>query len=715
MTTFHFTNDSNDAALVEQRECARVLEEATQACVRCSTAHQLYEELCQIVHGIDGVTFSWVGVLASGTVHALARSGEDRGYLDEALFTAVEGDIYAKGPVGRSLLTKMPVVVTSVADDVNMKPWHDAAQRANFLSAMALPLVVDGAAVASLTLYSNSKDRFTPGLTNTLSQVASVASFALAHYAQRDKLAGLVELTKMRDYALTKVSHGLVVTDGTVPDYPITFVNTSFEKLTGYSLAEVVGRNCRFLQGPDTDLETVQRMREALGAKVACDVDLINYKKNGESFWNHLTLFPFFNDDGELIRYVGVISDDTDRQRLESQLAQSQKLEAIGTLAGGIAHDFNNLLLVIQGYASMISTATERDQRDRAAARIQEAIDRGARLNRQLLEYSRQQTHRPTLINLNDAITETLELLEPLIRPGITLKTSLHSPLGYAALDPSQIQQCILNLVANASDALEEGGTIQLRSRMIGPEQARSLRFESDATTSYVALEVIDDGVGMDEETKMRVFEPFFSTKSEGTGLGLASVYGIVRQSHGHLSVESEVGIGTSFRLYFPSVSVDRELDVPAPRVTMSLGDDIDVFGTETILIVENFEEARHLLVAALSSHGFTVLQASSGTEALEIAGASDRPIDVLLTDVIMPGMNGRELAEHLLEAQPHLKVIFTSGYTAGLLTREQHPEENFVVIEKPYQSISVARTIRRLLDLESRDAHPRTPPETSS
>ncbi|MBW4078779.1 MAG: PAS domain-containing protein, partial [Acidobacteria bacterium] len=656
-----------------------------------------------------------LGVLAGGTVHALARSGEDRGYLDEALFTSIEGDIYAKGPVGRSIVTKEPVVVNSVADDPNMKPWHDAAQRAGFLSAMALPLIIEGTVVGSLVLYSNSIDRFTPVLTNTLAQVASVASFALTHYAQRDRLAGLVELTKMRDYALTKISHGLVVADGTVPDFPITFVNTSFEKLTGYTLAEVVGRNCRFLQGPNTDFETVQHMRDALSAKVACDVDLINYKKNGEPFWNHLALFPFFNDDGELIRYVGIISDNSDRQRLESQLAQSQKLEAIGTLAGGIAHDFNNLLLVIQGYASMISSATERDQRDIAATRIQEAIDRGARLTRQLLEYSRQQTHRPSSINLNDAITETLELLEPLIRPGITLKTSLHSPLDYAALDPSQIQQCIFNLVANAADALEDGGTIQLRSRMIGPEQARSLRFESGATTSYVALEVIDDGVGMDEETKKRVFEPFFSTKSEGTGLGLASVYGIVRQSHGHLSVESEVGIGTSFRLYFPAVSVDSELEVPAPRVTRSLVDDIDVFGTETILIVENIEEARHLLVNALRSHGFTVLQASGGPEALEIAQTSDRPIDVLLTDVIMPGMNGHELAEHLLEVQPHLKVIFTSGYTAGLLTGTQHLDENFVVIEKPYQAISVARTIRRLLDLELGDTHPRNPPETTS
>ena len=703
MTTPHFTNDGEDASLVEVRERLRVLEEATRTCLRSTSAHQLYEELCHVLHDIGGVKFVWVGVLAGGTVHSLARSGEDRGYLDEALFTAIDGDVYAKGPVGRSLVSKEPVIVNSIADDPDMRPWHNSAQRSHFLSAMSLPLLSDGDAVASLTLYSNVRDFFTPELASILENVASMMSFALTHYEQRDALSNLIELTKMRDYALAKISHGLVVADGTVPDYPITFVNTSFEKLTGYNSAEVVGRNCRFLQGPDTDLETVQRMRDALSAHVACDVDLINYKKNGEPFWNHLALFPFFDDEGELIRYVGVISDYTDRQRLESQLAQSQKLEAIGTLAGGIAHDFNNLLLVIQGYASMISSSAGEDQGALAAARIQDAVGRGARLTRQLLEYSRQQTHRPTLINLNDAITDAMQLLEPLIRPGITLTTSLHSPLAYSALDPSQIQQCIFNLVSNAADALEEGGTIQLRSRMIGPEQARSLRFESDATTSYVALEVIDDGIGMDEETRRRVFEPFFSTKSTGTGLGLASVYGIVRQGHGHLSVESEVGIGTSFRLYFPAVALDDELEAPAPRISLPPDDDLDIFGTETVLIVENFEEARHLLVTALRSHGFNVLHTSSGAEALEVARASDRPIDVLLTDVTMPGMNGRELAERLLKERPGLKVIFTSGYTAGLLTRELAEEdfEDFVVIEKPYQTTRVARTIRHILDVQ--------------
>ena len=420
MTIPHSAHNGGNPSPLEDKERLDLLEVATRACVRSSNAHELYEELCRITHDISGIAFSWVGLVARGTIHALARCGQDHGYLDDALFTAIAGDIYAKGPVGQSLLSGETIVVQSIANDSGMKPWHDASVRANFASAIALPLMIDQRPVASLVIYSSVEDRFTPGLTSTLEHIASMASLALAHYVQRDALNHLSELTAMRDYALSKISHGLVVADATVPDYPIIFVNSSFERLTGYNLNEVVGRNCRFLQGPDSDLESVQQMREALASKVSCEVDLINYKKNGEPFWNHLSLFPFFSDQGDLIRYVGIISDNSDRQRLESQLAQSQKLEAIGTLAGGIAHDFNNLLLVIQGYATLISTPTGEEQHTAAVSRIQEAVRRGAQLTRQLLEYSRQQIHRPTLLNLNDAINESLVLIEPLIKPDIT-------------------------------------------------------------------------------------------------------------------------------------------------------------------------------------------------------------------------------------------------------------------------------------------------------
>lgn len=691
---------ADDASLHEEHERLRIFEATAESFLHSNNVQELYEELCQIACDVSGVVFAWVGREAGGAVRALARCGEDHGYLDEALITAIDGNLYAKGPTGRAILSNSPIVVRSIADDSAMAPWREASSRVGFASAASLPLRIDGNSVAALTLHSNVVGRFSPELMITLERITLMASFALSHIQQRDALNELREVTTMRDYALTKIAHGLVITNATISDYPISFVNTSFEQLTGYRSSEVVGRNCRFLQGPDTDLETVQRIREALNSNSFCEVDLVNYKKNGEPFWNHLSLFPFFNVQGELTRYVGVLSDISDRQRLESQLAQSQKLEAIGTLAGGIAHDFNNLLLVIQGYASMLSASSHDEQQHLAATRIEEAVHRGARLTRQLLAYSRQQIHRPEPLNLNYAVREALDLLEPLLRPDVTLKTSLHSSMGLAMLDASQIQQCIFNLVTNAAEAMPDGGTIQLRSRMINPAQARALRFETDEETSYVALEVSDDGTGMDETTRRRVFEPFFTTKSSGTGLGLASVYGIVRQSHGHVSVESELGVGTTFHVYFPVVELAADnATVGAPRLDATESGDIDVFGTETILIVENVEEARHLLVTALRSHGFTVLHASNGAEALDISREADGEIDVLLADVIMPGMNGRELADHLLADRPDLKVIFTSGFSAGLLRQTAHANDDFVVIEKPYRTFEVARTIRQLLD----------------
>ena len=690
---------SDGASLHEDQERLRILEEATLACLHSDNAPELFEDLCRIAHRISGVVFSWVGFASGGAVHVLARCGEDHGYLDEVLITAIDGDIYAQGPTGQSILTNTSVVTNSIADDDAMKPWREATERVGFASSVALPLSIDEEPIAALTMHSNVVNRFSAGLMITLEEVAAMASFALSHYAKRDALSELREVTTMRDYALARISHGLVIADATLADYPIKLVNTSFEQLTGYRASEVIGKNCRFLQGPDTDLETVQQMRDALKRGDPCEVDLVNYKKNGEPFWNHLSLFPFCNVQGELTRYVGVLSDISDRQRLESQLAQSQKLEAIGTLAGGIAHDFNNLLLVIQGYASMISTSSNDEQQRLAATRIEEAVQRGARLTRQLLAYSRQQIHRPQFLNLNDAIKESLEVIESLLHPGIVLKTSFDSPMGFAKLDASQIHQCIINLVANAAQAIPAGGTIYVRSRMIDPAHARALHFETNEETSYVVLEVIDDGMGMDEETRRRVFEPFFTTKPSGTGLGLASVYGIVRQSHGHVSVESEFGVGTSFRIYFPVFEHVAD-DAPAPRLAMAAIADVAVFGDETILVVENVDEARHLVVSALRAHGFTVLQASSGPEALGVSREVDRRIDVLLTDVTMPGMDAHELAGHLLAERPNLKVIFTSGHSVGVLREKEFvDDDDFIIIEKPYQTIEVARIIRRLLD----------------
>ena len=696
MKTSKSTRNEN-ALFVEEPELQGLLEAVTLACVGGENAHDLYETLCRIFLNVDGITFAWVGLRSGGTLHPVARGGDDRGYLDGVLITAIEGDAFAQGPTGVAILTNSVQVVNSIMENDVMKPWHEASSRVGFASSAAVPLSIDGEVIASLGLYSGEANRFSVAFSELLEKVATIVSFALSHYDKRVALRDLSDVTTMRDYALARISHGLVITDATLVDNPITFVNSSFEQLTGYRSNEVIGKNCRFLQGPDTDPEAVRRIRDSLASTTACDIDLVNYRKGGEPFWNHLSLFPFFNDENHLHRWVGVLSDISDRQRLEGQLAQSQKLEAIGTLAGGIAHDFNNLLLVIQGYASMIATSTT-DQQHLAATRIEEAVRRGARLTRQLLAYSRQQTHRPQLLSLDDAITEAIELLEPMLRPGISLRTSLHSPVGYALLDPSQVQQCIVNLVANAVEAMPKGGTIQVLSRVISSEQARSLRFEADDEHSYVTLEVIDNGTGMDEETKKRIFEPFYTTKSTGTGLGLASVYGIVRQSYGHVRVESTVGTGTTFRIYFPLAPPSVPQSDAAPRLAKQPAEDGDVVGDETVLIVEGNEEARHLLATALRSHGFEVLQASSGGEAIaasEVVG----PIDVLLSNINMADMDGRELANRMLVERPNLRVIFTSGSSAGALRQKDFATEDFVVIEKPYQSIHVARTIRQLLD----------------
>ena len=692
----HFSKN----ALAEIREEADLLSRTSAACVRSTSVEELYGAICEIAVGAADLVFAWVGQYRGGAIRSIAQHGVDNGYLHEALITAINDDVFAQGPTGQSLITGDPYVVNDFATTPMTRPWHDAAARAGFSASVALPFLVGGLPLATLTVYSSQVGRFSNHLVAKLTSMVAMAAIAVERLQLRESEHQMQDIMRMRDFTLGSISHAMLICDPRQHDCPITYASPSFTRITGYANEEVLGRNCRFLQGPDTDPAAVRQLHGAIHAGRACDLEILNYRKNGEPFWNHLSLFPFFNEDGVLTRYVGSQSDVTERHRLEGQLMQSQKLEAIGTLAGGIAHDMNNLLLVIRGYTSLIMGYSEDEHIHLAADRIQSAVERGAQFTQRLLAYSRQQIHRAEIVNLHDAVNESLALLDSVIGTSVTLSTRFQEPIGSVLVDPSQIQQIIFNLVNNSVAAMPVGGTIELRTTDFELDPLSALRFEGCEPGRYVVLEVSDNGVGMDDATRKRVFEPFFTTKKSGTGLGLASVYGIVRQSGGHIAVESQVDVGTTFRLYFPQVETPPSPPpMKAPIVTDLVSDDIDVFGDETILIVENDEEALSLLVTALRTHGFIVLHATGGREAIDVARRYNANIDLLLTDVIMPEMNGREAADQIVKERPGVKVIFTSGYPSDLLRRKEFIDEHFEFIEKPYQTASVARAIRNLLD----------------
>jgi two-component system, cell cycle sensor histidine kinase and response regulator CckA len=377
----------------------------------------------------------------------------------------------------------------------------------------------------------------------------------------------------------------------------------------------------------------------------------------------------------------------------EEGLRQAQRMEAVGQLAGGIAHDFNNLLTVISGYTEILQRRVGEAKGSEELAEVGKAAEQAALLTRQLLAYSRKQVLEPRVLDLNGIVSETQTMLERVIGENIEFSTRLAEDLGSISADNGQIEQIIMNLVVNARDAMPDGGTLLLETgNTTLPDTSSSTR---PATTpgDYVLLAVTDTGQGMDAATAERIFEPFFTTKERGagTGLGLSTVYGIVEQSDGHIEVESEPGIGTTFRLYFPHVAEEAEALNPKPL------DERLLTGPETVLLVEDEEAIRAVARAMLETYGYTVLLAGDGAAALELAQNHPGPIQLLMTDILMPKMGGIELAERLSAVRPELKILYTSGYSDSNSSPQRVEGAHY--LQKPYAMKELARTVRELLD----------------
>jgi PAS domain S-box-containing protein len=406
--------------------------------------------------------------------------------------------------------------------------------------------------------------------------------------------------------------------------------------------------------------------------------------------------------DGRTLYYDGFVDDITERKhteaekaRLEDQLRQAQKLESVGRLAGGVAHDFNNLLTVINGYSNLLLERLKaRDPLRSHAEEIRKAGERAAGLTKQLLAFSRKQTIEPKVLDLNTTIRESAPMLQRLIGEDIALETYLDDSLGQVLADPDQIHQVIMNLAVNARDAMPGGGTLDIETTNVTLDQANTATMHHEVTLGrYVLMSVTDTGHGMDETTRQRIFEPFFTTKEigKGTGLGLATVYGIVRQNGGWIEVQSEVGVGTSFRVYLPRIDASllpekHELGAATEK------------GSETILVVEDQEAVRSFAGAALKQYGYHVIETSDGEEAIDAAAKHSGEIHLLLTDVVLPGMNGKEVSEMLKAFRPNLKVLFTSGYTADAIGNRGVLSPDVAFLHKPFSPEQLAAKVRDVL-----------------
>ena len=394
--------------------------------------------------------------------------------------------------------------------------------------------------------------------------------------------------------------------------------------------------------------------------------------------------------------YYGLVAENiTERRALETQLRQAVKMEAIGRLVGGVAHDFNNILMVIKGHSELLLDRVGSDQwAHQKVEQVQRAADRAAALTRQLLAFSRMQLLQPRVVDLNVVVSEMGRLLPRLIGEDIDLALRLAADLGRVKADQTQIEQVILNLAVNARDAMPDGGKLVIETSNVELDEGYARRHPPLAAGHYALLAVTDNGIGMDAETQARIFEPFFTTKEKGkgTGLGLATVYGVVKQSGGYIWVYSEKNRGTTFKIYLPRV--DEPVD--ASRGADAAGETPK--GRETILLAEDEDSVREIAREFLQLSGYTVLEASDGASALALAGKHDGPIHLLVTDMIMPGMTGRELSQRLLENRPEMKIVFMSGYTEYATSHEGAVSDSEILLTKPFTRVTLAHAVRDTL-----------------
>ncbi|WP_288587500.1 hybrid sensor histidine kinase/response regulator [uncultured Methylobacterium sp.] len=527
----------------------------------------------------------------------------------------------------------------------------------------------------------------TPTELGTRPTVADVPTDVADHHS--DIFFAAVEMTRMP----------MIVTDPRQPDNPIIFANQAFRAMTGYTPEELVGRNCRFLQGPETDRETVAEVRRAIAERKEIATEILNYRKNGSTFWNALFVSPVYDQKGDLVYFFGSQLDVSRRRDAEEALRQSQQMEALGQLTGGIAHDFNNLLQVVVGYVDILHSglqdpATDPRRMVRAVDNIRNAAERATTLTQQLLAFARKQRLDGRSVNLNNLVEGMRDLAIRTLGDEIAVETELADGLWNARIDPTQTEVALLNILVNARDALPGRGTVTIRTE--------NHVFDADELPSglpqpgrYVSVAVSDTGTGMPPEILARVMEPFFTTKEEGrgTGLGLAMVYGFAKQSGGTIVIESRAGHGTTVRLYFPMSDSD-ERPAPGPD-TRAAGRS----GTETILIVDDRRDVAELARAILRDFGYTTLLATDGRQALELLDGGDK-VDLLFSDLIMPGgMNGVMLAREARRRQPRLKVLLTTGYAEASLERTDAGGTEFEIINKPYRRMELARRVRAVLD----------------
>ena len=518
-------------------------------------------------------------------------------------------------------------------------------------------------------------------------------SFVLAADAKQRRTEATL---KLRDRAMEAVGEGILITDAAVPDNPLIYVNPAFERITGYARQDVVGRNARLLQGEDTDESAIQAMHHAVKAQATYRGSMLNYRKDGSRFWNGLTISPIIDDNGSTSHFVGILSDETERIELESQLKQAQKMESLGHLTGGVAHDFNNLLAVILGNSEILCDEIKDPALKEIAELIMASAEKGADLTQRLLAFGRRQLLNPQSVDLGKVVRSLSQVVGRTIGSHVTIEARGDTKCP-AFVDRALCETALLSLVLNARDAMPDGGVVTIAVDTVEIDDSPS-QFLSPG--EYVRVSVTDTGLGMAKDVLDRAFDPFFTTKTvgRGAGMGLSMVYGVAKQSGGHVTIESRPRMGTIVHMFLPTSQENAGAQDDADEAVAKEETEASANGgSERILIVEDEPQLRAFVSRQLSGLGYDVLEAESGAPALDIL-RSDKNIDLLFTDLIMPGgMSGFDLVEKARALLPQLPVLLTTGYAGE--SEEITASIKEPILKKPYKKQQLAAALRDVLD----------------
>ncbi len=648
-----------------------------------------FERVCELATLGGQFSAAWVGAVGDAGLEIAGAAGIDRERLAPVIagLSLDPSDPLSRGPAIQAVATGRARVHNAFSTDPDVAAWHDWARENRVGSVAAFPVHADGRVRAVLTLYAPESNAFNDETVAVLGDVTLILSGAFQGILDEERRRLAQRELEQRDEMIAALSEGVAVFDALGDDCPALYVSPGFEALTGYRGGAFLGRSLRALLGPDSDPEVVAAQRAAVAAGRPFTGEVLHYRRDASTFWDRVSLTPFRDETGRLTHYVAVLADVTERRELARRVAQAEKMDAVATLAAGVAHDFNNALLVVRGYASLLGASSD-PSAEEAARRIDAAVEHAATISRRLFALGTTPTGPLEATDLTSLVEGLVAAWSGDLDDAVRLSLALAPRLPPALVDRAQLAQALASLLENAREALgEAGGVVSVTTEDPAPTAATE-RLAPGGGRRFVRVAVGDNGPGMDEATRARAFEPFFSTKDRRAGLGLAAVYGVVTQCGGFVEIDSAPGVGTRVDLYLPATNDAPVLGAGPPGAPRSA----------RVVLVEDLAEARALVARALREAGFEVFEAEDGAEALEVAREVG-PVDVVVSDVSMPRVNGPELAARLSRDQPAARFLFTSGYPSEDVVRDVAVSAPTAFLAKPYLMDELVRRVTELLE----------------